>query len=331
MTTTPKNGFSNSRLWTFVKISLALFLFAYVLSKTEYGELLALKDRFSWGWFGITFLLFFAMLLVKALQYYIFIGRKLSFLRTLEVVVVQNVLMSFVATAAGIASYLTMLGLEEDVRLGKAAESFILVKIGDIIAVLGFLFLSVIFVQPIPSELNLLFWSVVLFAALFFLALFLFFFLRRPFTAGIKKLITFLKLSHLKIIQKMLGYLDEIAKFESKKIIGTISLATLVSLLYIGLSMLWGYSRFQVFSFSIDLLLFIFIYSFLQLASWVPIYILGGLGVSEGIFVYLLGSFGIGGAELAAVLVGIRVVIYILNALPILYLPLKSVLVRNKA
>ena len=174
-----RQTFFKSKAWSGVKIVFALALFVYVLSKTEYQELLALQDRFSWSWFGTTFLLFFAMLLMKAVQYYVFIGRRLSFLRTLEVVVVQNVLMSFVATAAGIASYLTMLGLEEDVRLGKAAESFILVKIGDIIAVLGLLLLSSFFIQPIPAGLEMLVNTVLLFAVIFFLGLLAFLFIRR--------------------------------------------------------------------------------------------------------------------------------------------------------
>jgi uncharacterized membrane protein YbhN (UPF0104 family) len=321
---------SRTKLWNLIKILFALGIFAYVISKTEYEQLLALKDRFSWGWLLLTLLAFLAMLAIKTLQYYIFIDKKLSYLRTMEVVVVQNVLMSFVATAAGVASYLTMLGLEEDVRLGKATESFVLVKIGDILAVLSFLFVSAFFVQPIPPQLRVLVNTVLVFAVIFFLALLSLLFFRGVFIATIKKIVYILKLGKLKILQNILTYLDEIASFSKVQIAKTLLLTGMISFLYIGLSMFWGYSRFQVFSFSIDIFIFVFIYAFLQLASWVPIYILGGLGVAEGMFLYLLGAFDIYGAELAAVLIGIRVVIYILNALPILYLPLKSIFMRSQ-
>ena len=124
------------KLWDIIKLFLAIVLLIYVASKTEFSELLALRDQFSWVWFWVTFLLFFTMIAIKAAQYYYLIGKKLPFSRILEIVVWQNALMNFVTTAAGIASYLAMLGTEKNVRLGRATASFVVVKMIDLLTVL---------------------------------------------------------------------------------------------------------------------------------------------------------------------------------------------------
>ena len=322
MTTARPKGNVNAKLWFFFKILLAVVLFAYVLSKTDYVQLLALKERFSWGWFGVSFITFLLMVATKTYQHYFFIGRKLNYFRTLHIVVVQNLLMNFVATLAGIASYLTMLGVEKDVRLGKATETFILVKIGDVVAVAMYLLLSVFFIRPIPDGavpimvfvmIFLLFFGLVLFAAIFF---------RDKFLVVLTSFIKYLKLKDVSIIKKTIGYLEKISAYPRKNILRTIIQASLISFAYMGLTMLWGYARFQSFSMHLDFFVVVFVFSMLQFASWIPIYVFGGLGLSEGMSIYLFSLFSVNGTELAAVLIAIRVLAYLLNASLILYIPL---------
>lgn len=331
MTTSTKKGFFNLKFWTFAKILFAVVLFGYVLSQTDFEQLLALKERFSWGWLGATFLAFLAMLAIKTYQYYVFIGRKLGFFRLLEIVIIQNALMNFVATAVGIASYLTMLGVEEDVRLGKATESFVLVKIGDVVAVSFYLLFSIFFIHPFPPGAVPVVMVVALAALAFLLVLFASLFLREKFLAILTNLLGFLRLRKIKLIQKMLGYLEKLVAYPRAEILRTITQASLISLAYMGMTMLWGYARFQSFSLHLDFFVVVFVLSLLQFASWVPIYIFGGLGLSEGIWISLLGLFSSQTAILAATLIGIRVLNYLLNGVTLLYLPLYTAFGRSSA
>ena len=64
----------------------------------------------------------------------------------LSIVVIQNAITNFIATGAGIASYLTMFTVDEGVRLRRAAATFMIAKIGDLIVVWSLLLISSIFV-----------------------------------------------------------------------------------------------------------------------------------------------------------------------------------------
>ncbi|HAW50899.1 MAG TPA: hypothetical protein DCX54_01025 [Flavobacteriales bacterium] len=114
------------RFWDNFKIIVAFGLLIFVFSKTSFEQLILLKEQFSWPCFWITLLLFFAMTAIKTMQYFYLIEKRVSYFRVLEIVVIQNTLMYFIATAAGIGSYLTMLGVEENVRLGRATAAFFL-------------------------------------------------------------------------------------------------------------------------------------------------------------------------------------------------------------
>jgi uncharacterized membrane protein YbhN (UPF0104 family) len=97
-----------------------------------------------------------------------------------------------------------------------------------------------------------------------------------------------------------------------------------------GLSMAWGYTRIRMFSLDIDIATTTFVHSSLQIASWIPVYVLGGLGVSETLSVYLFGLFGESAVEIAAVMIGVRLVFYIMNAFSLLYLPVETVVRANR-
>jgi len=316
-------------LWDIIKISLAIVLLVYVISKTNFSQILLLKERFSWGWFWITFLLFGVMIVVKAMQYHYLLGKRLPYPRILEIIVLQNALMNFVATAAGIASYLTILGLEKDVKLGRATVSFVLVKIGDLIAILFLLLFSSLFLSPIPvaaMRIAIIISALVILFLAFFFSIIIF---RSRFVDFVKILVHWLKLDQLNITQRGLVYLDSMAGYERRKIFRLITTATILSFIYMGLTMAWGYARLRMFSLVIEVEIVIFVLSLLQIASWIPVYVLGGLGVSETLSVYLFGIFGANQAELAAVMISARLVFYLMNAFSLLYLPVETMIRTN--
>ena len=64
--------------------------------------------------------------------------------------------------------------------------------------------------------------------------------------------------------------------------------------------------------------------AFVQLISWVPIRVFGGLGISETSLVYLFGVFGLPAGQMAAMGIGLRLILYGFTLLVLSYLPLSA-------
>lgn len=318
------------KLWDIAKICLAIVLIGYVASKTNFNQLLALRDRFSWTWFGITFILFSAMIAIKAAQYYYLIGKKLPYHRILEIVILQNALMNFVATAAGIASYLTMLGAEKDVRLGRATVSFVVVKMVDLMAVMILLLSSIFFLLPLPEAALRIAVIILLITVLILVFFFAIIFFRRRFAVLLRNFATRFKLDGLNFVKSSLELLDAIAVQNQKQIFRLMTTAAALSMLYMVITMAWGFARLRMFSLFLGIDVVTFVHSALQIASWIPVHVLGGLGISETLSVYLFGIFGENQAELAAVMISARLVFYLMNAFSLLYLPIETVIRTNQ-
>ncbi|MCF6277336.1 MAG: flippase-like domain-containing protein [Anaerolineales bacterium] len=315
--------------WDVVKAILAVILLGYIVSQTNFSELVALRDRFSWEWFFITFLLFCALIAAKAVQYYYLIEKRLPFSRVLEIIVVQKALMNFVATAAGIASYLTMLSTEKDIRFGRAAVSFVVAKVGDLIAVLFFLILSLLMIDPLPKAANRIVVIAFIFIVMVVISFLATILLRRKFVRFVEKILRFMRLENISFSRKVLGMLKAMADQEPKKIVRFLLTAILLSTIYMSFLMLWGYARLRLFSFVVNIEVVIFVHVTLQIASWIPIQILGGLGVSETLLVYLFSLFGEDRLELVTVIIGVRLIFYLMNAFSLLYLPIETMLRAN--
>ena len=133
--TVSQNKTVPERIWNILKYILAIALVWFIYSKTSLNEIVDLFKHVSLLWLAGSFLLFCLMTMMKAAEYYILSGRQTSYPRVLSIVVTQNVISNFIATGAGIASYLTMFSVDEGIRLRKAAATFLIAKVGDLIAV----------------------------------------------------------------------------------------------------------------------------------------------------------------------------------------------------
>ncbi len=102
------------------------------------------------------------------------------------------------------------------------------------------------------------------------------------------------------------------------------------SLVYMSVTMIWLYANLQTFSLTIDILSVVFVNVFMQLISYFPIQIFGGLGVNETTSLYLYSIFNFPQTELATVLVGTRLLFYLTNLAVLLYLPLHALTSRPK-
>jgi uncharacterized membrane protein YbhN (UPF0104 family) len=97
------------------------------------------------------------------------------------------------------------------------------------------------------------------------------------------------------------------------------------SLIYMTVTMVWIYASLMTFSFQIGFLPVVFTNTFMQLVSYLPIQVFGGLGVNETTLLYLYGIFSVSQPELAAVLIGVRILFYLMNLVVLLYLPIYAV------
>jgi uncharacterized protein (TIRG00374 family) len=312
------------RLWNILKIILAFALAGFVLSKTDLTQLFALRERISLSWLVIEIVLFFILTLLKALQYYFLIGRRVDYPQVLNIVVVQNAISNFIATGAGIASYLALFRVEQGVKVSRAALAFLLTKVGDLISIWLFMLVASLIVWPQVTSLHAL---IILSLTIIGAAIFIFFiavFLRQKFVALLAWFVEKLKLSRIGLVTKLMDLLTSLAEQEHAFVFRMVGIGVVFSLVYMAVTMAWIYASLQTFSFAIGVLPVVFVNIFMQLISYLPIQVFGGLGVNETTSLYLYGIFNFPQTELAAVLIATRLLFYLTNLLVLLYLPVHA-------
>ena len=314
-----------------LKILLALVLIGLVFSRTNLRQIAALGNSLSWSWVAASFLLFLLMTALKGVQYWALLGHEVPYPQTVKIVVIQNALTNLVATTAGIASYLTLFRMEQNVKLSRSGIVFIITKAGDLFSMCFFLFLSAWLVWDRVGALQRL---VVLLLAGIFLALGIFWtvvFLRQKFVLQIRKVLHWLHLDRITVIERGLNTLQSLAEQDHKTVIRTLFLGLTLSLCYMTTTMAYAYCRIQAFHIPIDFWAIIFITSLMQMVSLIPVQAFGGLGVTELTSLYLYQLFGIVQVDIPAILIGLRVLFYLFNLALMIYLPMDTFITRLRS
>lgn len=325
-----KHSFNREKIWNLLKVGVALFLLGFVLSTTDLGQIISLRYKLSWIWLVSAFLLLAGMTALKAWQYHFLIGMKLRYSRVLGITILQNVITNFVASTAGIASQVTLMTAGTDVKLGRAAISFAIAKMGDLFAVSIILLLSSLYVWPQAESVHGIVVALLILTLILALLIVLSLFLRSHVVTLVKKGLSFFKVARFSLVQRGITTLEYLASQDHGKIIRVLLYGTGYSMIYMLLTVIWAYTRFRTFSLVMDISVIAFVVSLLQYVSWIPITVFGGLGVTETLSVYLYGIFGVNKPELAAILLGSRVIFYLMNAVSLLYLPLETLLYRDR-
>ena len=320
---------SSSTLWNIFKIILAAVLVGYVLSRTDLTQLFAMRTRISLLWLMAYIVLYFILTLLKAFQYYFLIGRSVGYPQVLNIVVVQNAVSNFVATSAGVASYLALFRVEQEGKFSRAALVFLLAKVGDLISIWLFMLVTSILVwQQVGAFHQLIFILLAGIGGAIFI-FFLIIFLRQKFISLLQALVDRIRLNRFGIVTKGMDIMQSLAEQEHGFVFRMMGIGILFSLIYMTVTMMWIYAGFQTFAFAIGVLPVVFVNVFMQLISYLPIQVFGGLGVNETTMLYLYDSFHLPQAELAAVLIAVRLLFYVTNLLVLIYLPLHA-LVFNR-
>lgn len=315
--------------WSALKIILGLILIVFVFSRSSLSELTALVTQVSWRWLALTFVLFLLLSMLKAWQYHVLFDSDFPYSQILSVVILQNAISNFVASSAGIAAYLTMLRAEQGVKVSRSASVFVITKIGDLIAVWLGLMISLLFVwEQVTAVHELILFLIILIGAglAAFGAVVLF---RRKFVDLLRSLLEWTGLLKFRLTQRPLELADMLANFEHKNVIRILLTASGLSSMYLILTFALTYSSLHTFNLPVTLWVVVFVSSMLQLLSIIPIQVFGGLGVSEAASLYFFGLFGFSQGQLAAVLIGLRLLFYLTNLTVLLYLPLHALILNR--
>ena len=330
MTSPQSRSHRTSSVWNLLKIGLACGLIVYVLSTSELTTLVSTLENASLLWLILSGILYVLLTLLKALQYFVLMQGSLTYSQVLNITVWQNAVSNFFLTGAGIAAYVTMTRLEHEVKVSRSMTVFLVTKVGDLIAIWVML---VVASNLVWTEIDRLRVPVVLLITgigsviLFFFLTLVF---RQGFVSFLNRLLVWLKISRIQFIEKGLSYLQSLASIEQTKLLLPFGLLLLYSFIYLAVTIGYMYANLAIFHLQLDVVAIIFVTVLIQLVSYFPVSVFGGLGITETSALYFWSFFGMPEDVMAPVLIGTRVVFYLLNLIPLIYLPAYSAWIKPR-
>ena len=324
MTSTPGRKSGMSFLWDLLKIVLALGLVIYVLSRSELSSLVSTLQNASLFWFLISGTLYILLTVLKALQYFVLLRGSLTYPQVLNVTIWQNAVSNFFLAGAGIAAYITMTRLEHEVKVSRSVTVFVLTKVGDLIALWVALLIASNLVWLEIGLLRTAILALLLGIGSIILIFFLTILFRQRFVSILNGILDWLRISGIKFIKSGMSYLQSLASMEQSRILSTLGLLILYSFIYLAVTVACTYTNLATFHLRPDIPAVLFVSVLIQLVSYFPVSVFGGLGVTETSALYFWSFFGFPEPVMAAVLIGIRAMFYLLNLIPLIYLPAYS-------
>jgi uncharacterized protein (TIRG00374 family) len=316
--------------WIILKLLVAIGLAGYVLTRTALNEVISLWGQIVLPYLIATFLLYASLTFLKALEYQILLQQPTSYWRVLNIVVMQNALSNFFTNSVGVASYLTLLKVEERIKLGRSGLVFLITKLGDLFAVwVVMVIYTVLFWRQIPGLHRFLLIPEIA-IGLGFLLFFTALFFRKDFISHGNALSKRFHLTRFPFVEQAAQVLDTFAIMKEQTILRIVFIAFSLSILYYVLTLMWMLVSMRTFGFQAETWVIIFVSGALQLFSFFPVTILGGLGVAEFTSLYLYSVFGVQQDGLTAVLVGWRLLYYLTNLFVLLYMPVYALSIERK-
>jgi hypothetical protein len=314
-----------SPVWNTFKLILAIGLSVFVLSRTNLSDLAETLRNASIPWLVVSVALFILVTLLKALQYYILMRRDLSYSQVLNLIIWQNTISNYFLTSAGIVTYITMTRLEHEIKVSRSVTIFLLTKAGDLTAIWVMLLVSTGLLWSRLGVLQALAVFLILAIGLAVLAFFLTILLRRRFVVFLGTILDRMGLSKFEFVSQALKHLHSLADMEQIKILRIFGTMLLCSFAYLGATLAWSYANLAIFNLFMQPTPFVFVFALIQLVSYIPVTVFGGLGVTESGFLYFWKFFNVAPEVLAPVMIGTRFVFYLVNLIPLIYLPLYAI------
>ncbi len=313
-----------SFLWDLLKIVLALGLVIYVFSRSELSSLASTLQNASLFWFLISGALYILLTVLKALQYFVLLRGSLTYPQVLNVTIWQNAVSNFFLAGAGIAAYITMTRLEHEVKVSRSVTVFVLTKVGDLIALWVALLIASNLVWREIGVLQTAILVLLLGIGSIILIFFLTILFRQRFVSILNGILERLRISGIKFVKSGIGYLQSLANMEQSRVLSTMGLLILYSFIYLAVTVACTYTNLATFHLRPEISAVLFVSVLIQLVSYFPVSVFGGLGVTETSALYFWSFFGFPEPVMAPVLIGIRAMFYLLNLIPLIYLPAYS-------
>ena len=317
-------------VWNTLKILVAAILVWILLSKTDLNQLFALHNRILISYLIATVILYIFLTLFKALKYHLLIQQPTEYPRVLNIVVLQNALANFLANSAGMASYLALFKIEENVRMGQSGLVFVITKIGDLFAVWFVMIICsfLLWHRIVAMQQIVLFLEIIV--GMGFIVFFMAIFWRKWFITSLNRLLTRFQLVRFSLVKQIMQVLDAFSEMQQNTVFSIVFFAIGLSILHYLLTLSWMVVSMRVFSLQLETLVIVFISGILQLFSLVPINVFGGLGVTEVTSLYLYSLFGVNQGEISVVLVGWRILYYLTNLVVLIYLPVYAIFIERR-
>ncbi|HMO57641.1 MAG TPA: lysylphosphatidylglycerol synthase transmembrane domain-containing protein [Roseiflexaceae bacterium] len=319
---TATQGDRRGRWWTLIKIMLALGLGAYVFAQVSIAEAERVMRSLSPAWLIGYLLASFAGIVLLSERYRLLIGRQLPFRPILNLVIVQAVIGNLVANVAGIASYITVLRSRYAINIHESVTSLVVSRLGDLLVAGVMLLIATALNWPQVAPAGIVIVVLLLSIGAIFVLVASVLIFRRPVIELAWRMVRFVRLDRISITHRMFSILENLAQQQMRDMIPLMIPVLITSLLIFAASVLSSYCSVQLFAIPVTITQILFMVVLVQLLGLIPIQVFGGLGVFDVAAMFIYGLFGIGPAAIAPVLVGSRIVFYLMNVLLLGYLAL---------
>jgi uncharacterized protein (TIRG00374 family) len=317
---------SKHAIWQVVKFFLAFGLIAIVISEINVESVAVLWKRISVSWFLLSVFAFYASIWFMARRYWVLIGTQIEFHDIFHSVLYQNIMGNLVTTAAGAAWYVGTLRNQHKIPITRSVFSLVAARFGDLVTWLVSLSVATLLVWrhiPMLRFMVTLLISLLTGGALVGVMMMVF---RGRLVAFARTILSKFQFQRKASVRRFLETLTVFLNQEAHEYVRSISAFTTYSVLTVGSMLLFAYSSLQIFGVRIEIWPVVFVVAITQIISFLPVQVLGGLGLYDLTYLYLYGLFGVDRSEFAAVIVGLRICFYLANLalLPLLVITTRS-------
>jgi len=300
-------------VWQMVKVAIAFGLIGIVISEVNLESFADLWKRVSVPWFVLSILAFYTSIWLMARRYWLLIGPQVAFYDLLHFVLYQNLVGNLITTVAGAAWYVGILRNQRNIGISTSVSSLMVARFGDLVTLLVSLTIAALIVWREISTVHLAV-AVLVFVVtgIAVCGFVLFAFRHLLFQLGTAILDRY----QLKQNPFVHSCVDALTECVNQKVTAhpvSFAWVSAYSILILGSMLLFAYSSLQIFGVHIEIWPVIFVVTFTQLLSFLPIQVFGGLGLYDFTYLYLYGLFVVERSEFAAVIVGLRVCYYLAN------------------
>lgn len=309
-----------------IKSLFAIFFIYYIFTLTDFNMLLAVLKNISIDYFILVIIFFVLEVPLASIRFWILIEKKVALTKILDLVIFQKSIASILSPVAGFAAYVTGMKADNELNIFLGISSFMFSKIGELLTIFMFLFISSIILWKQIAVVRLLV-VLILFSGLIILLISIWAMNKRvAFIKFVEKLFIKFSLNKFSRLVELFDYLKSLSNINFKESFPIFLYVAGISVIIICFSISNSYFLNLAFNIKISIWAIIFMVSLQRLLSLFPIFVFGGLGVLDVTSLFLYGLFGFTQEEIAPIVLGSRILVYFLYSILLLLLPINRLI-----